>query len=379
MSQSTWAVVFGGPSPEHEISILTGLQAERVLVDGGHDVVPIYLAANGAWFQVPPKSEAKDFLTGAPSGSKELEIVLSSSPGIYAKKGMGKKALEIDAALLCFHGGLGEGGGAAALFNFLEIPATGSSVFAGAVGMDKLAFGGLMSQAGVSSLQREAVLTSQDPSFPGPYIVKPRFGGSSIGIEIVDDIQTARTLLSTSPHLKAGAVLEPYRPELVDLNISFRTYPELELTDLERPLRSEGEKTGLYSYQEKYLAGGGAGLTHAPREFPANAPEAIHQRARELASQVAEVTRLSGIVRVDLLWDEKSGDLFVNEVNTIPGALSLYLWAPKHPALRVLEDALTEAKDHPVVLPHSGFGQGVALRAAGGIAGKLVGLDGPRG
>jgi D-alanine-D-alanine ligase len=80
-----------------------------------------------------------------------------------------------------------------------------------------------------------------------------------------------------------------------------------------------------------------------------------------------------------LLWDETSGDVFVNEVNTIPGALSLYLWAPQHPALRVLEDALAEAKDHPLVMPHSGFGQGVALRAAGGIAGKLVGLDGPRG
>jgi D-alanine-D-alanine ligase len=379
MSQSTWAVVFGGPSPEHEISILTGLQAERVLSDGGHTVVPIYLAANGSWFQVPAKSEAQDFLTGAPAGSKELEMVLSSDPGIYPKKGMGKKPLKVDAALLCFHGGLGEGGGAAAVFNFLEIPATGSSVFAGAVGMDKLAFGGLMTQSSISTLPREAVLTDREPSFPGPYIVKPRFGGSSIGIEIVEDIQTARTLLNTSPHLQAGAVLEPYRPELVDLNISFRTFPELELTDLERPLRSEGEKTGLYSYQEKYLAGGGAGLTHAPREFPANAPESVHQKARELATQVAEVTRLSGIVRVDLLWDEKSGEVFVNEVNTIPGALSLYLWAPKHPALHVLEGALIEARDHPMVLPHGGFGGGVALRAAGGIAGKLVGLDGPRG
>ena len=85
MSQSTWAVVFGGPSPEHEISILTGLQAERVLSDGGHDVIPVYLAPNGAWFQVPALSEAKDFLTGAPSGSKELEVVLSSQPGIYTK------------------------------------------------------------------------------------------------------------------------------------------------------------------------------------------------------------------------------------------------------------------------------------------------------
>jgi D-alanine-D-alanine ligase len=82
---------------------------------------------------------------------------------------------------------------------------------------------------------------------------------------------------------------------------------------------------------------------------------------------------------VDLLWDEKTGDLFVNEVNSIPGALSLYLWAPRHSALTVLRDALTEAMRHPVLFPQSGFGQGVALRAAGGIAGKLVGLDGPRG
>lgn len=380
MARSSWAVVFGGPSPEHEISILTGLQAERVLLDGGHDVVALYHAQNGAWFVVPPRSEAKDFLTGAPSGSRDVEIFLSGKPGIYAKKGMGRQALEIDAALLCFHGGLGEGGGAAAVFSYLDIPATGSTVYAGAVGMDKLAFGGLMQVSQIPSLPREALRLDQAPSFPGPYIVKPRFGGSSIGIEIVDDIDTARTVAKSSVHLQAGAVLEPYRPSLVDLNISFRTFPELELTALERPLRQEGQSTGLYSYQEKYLAGGqGAGLTHAPREFPANAPDAIHEAARSLATAVAEVTRLQGIVRVDLLWDESTGEVFVNEVNTIPGALSLYLWAPQHAALTVLEDALTEAMTRPVVFPTSGFGQGVALRAAGGIAGKLVGLDGPRG
>jgi D-alanine-D-alanine ligase len=380
MADSTWAVVFGGPSPEHEISILTGLQAERVLHDGGHTVVALYLAPNGAWFQVPASSEAQDFLTGAPAGSKELEVVLSGAPGIYPKKGLGKKPLEIDAALLCFHGGLGEGGGGAAIFSFLEIPATGSTVFAGALGMDKLAFGGLMASAGIPSLPREALLSGAEPGFPGPYIVKPRFGGSSIGIEIVDDMKAARAVAQSSVHLRTGAVVEPYRPTLVDLNISFRTFPALEVTDVERPLRGETKKTGLYSYQEKYLAGGsGAGLTNAPREFPAHVPAVVHERAATLARAVAEVTRLQGIVRVDLLWDEATNDVFVNEVNSIPGALSLYLWAPKHPALTILVDALTEARDRPVVFPQSGFGQGIALRAAGGIAGKLVGLDGPQG
>ncbi len=376
MSNAPWAVVFGGPSPEHEISILTGLQAERVLTGAGDSVHPIYWAPSGEWFLVPNGTEAKDYLEGAPKGSKPLEVRLSPEPGFATKKSFGSGVLDIESALLCFHGGTGEGGGAAAIFDAMGIPATGSTLFAGAVGMDKLAFGGLMESAGIPALQRRAVSDAVDPGFAGPYIVKPRFGGSSIGIEIADDLATARALAKNSPHLKNGAVLEPYRPELVDLNVGFRTFPALEITDLEKPLRGGGE-SGLYSYAEKYLAGGSgseAGLSSAPREFPANYPASIHDKAAELAKAVADVTRLTGIVRVDLLLDEKSGELFVNEVNSIPGALSLYLWAPKHPALTVLRDALTEARDRRVVFPQAGHGGGVALRAAGGISAKLLGL-----
>lgn len=375
-----WAVVFGGPSPEHEISILTGLQAERVLVAAGHRVVPIYWSPTGEWFRVPDATEAKDYLEGAPRESVALEVRLSGEPGLYRRKRLGAEKLEIEAALLCLHGGAGEGGGGAALLSTLGIPATGSTIFAGAVGMDKLAFGGLMHAAGIPSLPREAVSTLTEPSFGGPYIVKPRFGGSSIGIEIADDLDAARALAGASVHLRTGAVLEPYRPQLVDLNISFRTHPQLEISDLEKPLRGAGD-SALYSYAEKYLAGGAgaeAGLSSAPREFPAQVPDAVHAAARSLAERVADVTRLTGIVRVDLLLDEATGDLFVNEVNSIPGALSLYLWATKRPAAEVLGDAIVEARDKRIVFPQAGFGGGAALRAAGGIAGKLVGLDGPR-
>ena len=245
---SPWAVVFGGPSPEHEISILTGLQSERVLTASGEKVVPIYWAPSGEWFLVPSGTEAKDYLEGTPKGSKPIDVRLSGDSGLYVKR----KALDISAALLCLHGGVGEGGGAAALFSLLGIPATGSSLFAGAVGIDKLAFGGLMAVSGIPSLTREHLSATVAPSFAGPYIVKPRFGGSSIGIEIVEDADAARAIAKASAHLRVGAVVEPYRPELVDLNISFRTYPKLEVTALEKPLR--GESTGgLYSYAEKYL------------------------------------------------------------------------------------------------------------------------------
>ena len=371
-----WAVLFGGPSPEHEISILTGLQAERVLLDSGEKVTPIYWAPSGEWFEVPAKTEAKDYLDGVPRGSKPIEVRLSGEPGLYIKK----KPLEVEAVLFTLHGGVGEGGGAAALFSLLGIPATGSSLFAGAVGIDKLAFGGLMLTSGIPSLKRELLSASESPSFAGPYIVKPRFGGSSIGIEIVDDLDAARAIATASAQLRAGAVLEPYRPDLVDLNISFRTYPSLQTTAVEKPLRGDSG-SGLYSYAEKYLSGGsaGAGFMSAPREFPAVLATGVAEQADTLARRVAEVTGLTGVCRVDLLLDEKTNELFVNEVNSIPGAMSLYLWAPTVPAAAVLKDALVEARDRRFVLPSSGFGSGAALRAAGGIAGKLVGLDGPRG
>ncbi|TQL47573.1 D-alanine-D-alanine ligase [Homoserinimonas aerilata] len=377
----TWAVLFGGPSPEHEISILTGLQAERVLTQAGDTVLPIYWAPAGGWYLVPTGTEAKDYLEGVPAGSKSIEVRVGDKPGLFVKKRFGEDELEPSAVLVTLHGGIGEGGGAAALFTLLGMPATGSSLFAGAVGMDKLAFGGLLGTAGIPSLPRELLSQTREPSFAGPYIVKPRFGGSSIGIEIVEDVASARAVGKASTHLRAGAVLEPYRPELVDLNIAFRTHPTLEVTQLEKPLRGGSNESGLYSYAEKYLAGGAGdgGFTNAPRELPANVAPAIAERAAELAAQVAEVTGLTGIARVDLLLDETSGELFVNEVNSIPGAMSLYLWAPQVPAAEVLRGALVEARDKRWVLPSGGFGSGAALRAAGGIAGKLVGLDGPRG
>ena len=373
-----WAVVFGGPSPEHEISILTGLQSERVLTRAGQQAVPLYWAPTGGWFVVPSGTEARDYLEGVPAGSKPVDIRLGADPGLFLKGRLRSERLWIDAALSCLHGGLGEGGGFVGLFALLGVPTTGSTVYASAVGMDKLAFGGLMLSAGIPSLPRVALEPDAEPTFPGPYIVKPRFGGSSIGIEIVDDIAAARAIARTSVHLRAGAVVEPFRRDLVDMNMSFRTAPTLEVSDLERPLRTA---EGVYSYADKYLAGGTgeeAGLSSAPRELPAKVPDAVSQQAAELARRVAAVTLLTGIVRVDFLYDAAREELFVNEVNSVPGAMALYLWAPKRSAAEVLLAALVEARDAGVPAASSGFGSGAALRAAGGISGKLVGLDGPR-
>ncbi len=361
-------VVFGGPSAEHDISILTGLQAERVLSAAGVEVQCLYWARSDRWFQVPANCEARDFLGGEPKGSKPVELRLGSqTPGFYAKAGLGgAKPVAVGTILNCFHGGAGESGGAQWLFELAGLKATGATPAAAALGMDKLAFGALMHNAGLPSLTRELLSARFAPSFEGPYIVKPRFGGSSIGIEVAGDHDTAKALLSTSPHLRAGAVVEPFRPDLFDLNVSVRTAPTVQVSEIERPLRPEDGS--IYDYSAKYVHS--EGLSASPREFPAQVDDALAARIKQLAPQVVEQTGLTGIVRIDFLSD--GTDVFINEVNSIPGALSLYLW-PEVPAAEVLTAAVAEAERHVPQVTRS-FAEGVALQAAGGIAGKLTGL-----
>ena len=365
------AVVFGGPSPEHDISILTGLLSERVLREAGKDVTALHWTRTGDWMLCPPGSEAKDFLEGAPKGSTRLDVSLGSGFAT-PKKGLGGgKAVRVDVALNCCHGGAGENGGLNALFDQLGIPLTGGPATLATLGMDKLAFGAVLQANGIPTLPRVA-LTSTPPPFDGPYIVKPRFGGSSIGIEVVENLDTARALGKSSVHLRQGTVLEPFRGGAIDLNLAYSTFPSLRTSLLEKPLApAAGE--GIYSYGQKYLQTDG--LVAAPRELPAQVPAAVTAEAERLAGAVLEVTGIRGLGRLDfLLLDDV---LHVNEINTIPGSMSLYLWPSSIPAAELLLGVVEEARTAVSAVP-APFEPGAALRAAGGMAGKLGQIGAPR-
>ena len=271
--------------------------------------------------------------------------------------------------LNCCHGGPGEDGSLQAAFDLAGLRYTGPSATGAALGMDKLAFGGVVRAAGLPALPRE--LLTEDTAAPdlrGPYIVKPRYGGSSIGIHVAQDHETARALVRTQPALRGGAVLEPYRADAADLNISVRTYPALQVSAVERPLRG-AQGGAIYSYADKYL--GGEGLSSARRELPAQLPEGVERRIREAALVVARLTELRGVARIDFLW---AGDeLWVNEINTIPGALAKYFWEHAGvPFARLLGDMLAEAAASPTRRFDASGADGAALRAARSIADKLA-------
>jgi D-alanine-D-alanine ligase len=359
------AVVFGGPSPEHDISILTGLQAARTLVDAGLEVHAVYWAKTGRWYAVDPHLEAGAFADGVPDRARELRFNAEPGEGFLLRK----KPLDVSVVVNCCHGAPGEDGSLQAAFDLAGLRYTGPDAAGSNLGMDKLAFGAVMASAGVHSIPRylvaedEAIWSRMRP----PYIVKPRFGGSSIGIEVVADRETALDLLKTSPHMRRGAVVEPFLEGCRDYLIAVRTYPELQLSAIEAPVRDAGA-AHIYNYAQKYLAGGG--LEGSARELPADLPAETEKEIRRAASVTAGLVGVRSVARVDFLV--RDGEVWINEINTIPGSLAAYLWIdPPVSRRQLLFDIIAEAEQGTARSFSTSGADGTALRNAASIASKL--------
>jgi len=378
------SVVFGGPSWEHDVSILTGLQALRVLARGGAEPIGLYWSELNGWFRVPAGLEASAFLEGVPKEAQPLSLeVRGEDPGFYESRSFGRRTrLDISAAVMCCHGGPGEDGRLQGMFDLARMAYTGPGSACAALTMDKLAFGGMVEAANLPALPRVAwTPSSPEPPFPPPYIIKPRFGGSSIGIEVTREIETARDLVKTSSYLSRGAVLEQYVPGLEDLYIAIRTYPELQLSLIERPRPQDSAAAAagnaqIYGYKQKYLEQRGA--ESKVSEIPARLPDEAEKSLRMMAEEIARQARLTGAARLDFLWD--GSQIWVNELNSIPGALAFRLWAESGVSHEdLLSDMLAEAAALSSAVrdidPPDRFAserKAATLQSAGMIADKLA-------
>jgi len=360
------AVLFGGPSPEHDVSILTGLQAARALGDAH----AIYWEKGGdlAFYAVEPTLEGSDFVDGRPPKAQRLKLDVGGGPGGFSTEGRRAKALDVACVVNCCHGGPGEDGTLQAALDLAGLRYTGPSVASAALGMDKLAFAAAVTAAGLPHLPCTAAKPEASrPPFDGPYIVKPRFGGSSIGIEVFESWDDVVAYVgSPQPTLRAGgAVVEPYVKGADDLEVAIRRHPELQLSELSRPLKTEG---AIYDYRKKYVPG--EGMAAAERELPAQLPAAMADAARDAARQLADVAMVRGVARLDFLVADDA--LYVNEINTVPGSLAKHLWeASGLPFAQLLRDMVAEATAGPGrAFPTQGA-DGSILRSAAAIASKL--------
>ncbi len=360
------AVVFGGLSPEHDISILTGLQAARLLRDAGTDTSLFYWTKQARFEGVPADAEAKDFAGPDRAGFTPVDFTI---PGGFAERGRRRsRPLDVDVVLNCCHGGPGEDGSLDSLLRLAGIRVTGPNAGSCAVAMDKLATTAIADAVGIDTIPSVPYEPGDDFAAPfgPPWAVKPRFGGSSVGVEVgVGDVATIKAL-SQVASARSGLVVQPYLEGWIDLNIAVRTYPGLQVSAIERPFAD-----GVYDYATKYLSGA-EGMESAPRELPADLPSAISAAIEGAAETLAGTMQISGAPRVDFMWDG-DGTVLLNEINPIPGAFGLYLWSPIGvDRVTLLTDLLAEAAGRPVY-PGSWntTSDGAALRAAGDIATKL--------
>ena len=356
-------IILGGISPEHDISILTGLQAGRVLGEK-HNTSIIFWSKDNNWYLNSSELEAEDFLDSKKVNKTKINIQLNDNPGFYIKK----KKLEFDVVLNCCHGGPGEDGKLQSLLTLMNIPFTGPDSSLAQICMDKYLFTLILQQNGLPALDRILLeKNTQKVELDPPYILKPRFGGSSIGVEVVNDIETAQSIVNGSTLYSEGAVVEKYLENSDDYLVGVFGYPEINISDIEKPIRNHDSST-IFNYSDKYLSNGG--LEGASKELPAILEKEIEEEILNLTHKLIKLIGIRGVYRIDFL---KQGDsLYINEVNSIPGSLATYLWQNKKlTKLSIMENIINEALESKDKIFNNPVSDGTALIKAKDIESKL--------
>ncbi|HPS69338.1 MAG TPA: D-alanine--D-alanine ligase family protein [Candidatus Cryosericum sp.] len=344
------AVVFGSRSVEHEVSIITAVQAMNALDEERFEVVPVYVAKDGLWYTSPllKTMDAFQDLGSIPSRAQRISLrpfsgrmtlsVESPRRGLVSH-GTDTTPLGVDVALLCNHGTNGEDGTMQGMFELLGIPYTGSGVTGSALGMDKVLQKRVFLQAGIPvvphvAFSRKAWLENPDnclllaeQHLQYPMFVKPANLGSSVGISRATDRETLRYAVDVASHFDRKLLVEQAVLNPREVNCAVLGNDDVVASACEEVFSTHT----FLDYDAKYRVGYKAsdravGVEKGEaRHVPADLGDELTRKVQTLACQAFSALDCRGVARVDFLIDE-SQVVFVNEINTIPGALSYYLW-----------------------------------------------------
>ena len=348
--KTTVAVFFGGRSVEHEVSIISGIQAFAALDRAKYDVLPVYISKDSRFYTGPHMGDIESYKDMKSCMEKAVRVLLVPEDGRvslvrYPMKKFGNNILgAFDVAMPVVHGTNVEDGTLMGMLEMLGVPYTGCDLTSSAAGMDKYLMKAALKQAGLPVL--DAVVFSareylQDPAagcdaaetkFAYPVIVKPVNLGSSVGISYAADRAALEKALDNAFGFASRVLVEPAVQNLREINCAvLGDADDAEASVCEEPAGCDE----ILSYKDKYLSGGKgakaggaktAGMSSLKRRCPADIPEELAQRVRHLAVDTFRALGCSGVARIDFLNDTLSGALWVNEINTIPGSLSFYLW-----------------------------------------------------
>lgn len=353
-------VFFGGKSVEHEISIISAIQAIYSLDKEKYDVVPVYITKNNEFYTGEKIADIESY--------KDINSLLKASCRVilvntgnrvellrYPFKKLGNNTVDyIDVAFPIVHGTNVEDGSLQGYLKTLNLPFVGCDVLSSAVGMDKYVMKTVLKDNSIPVLdckcylskdfdEPEKIMDEIEKEIGYPVIVKPVNLGSSVGISKASDRERLYEALSTAFDFASKVLVETCIENLKEINCSVcGDVDEAEASECEEPVNADE----ILSYEDKYLGGakdsGSKGMASTKRKIPADITTKQREEIRNIAVKAFQCLGCNGVSRIDFMIDKNTGKIWLNEINTIPGSLSFYLWEPVGVSYEKLLDRMIE-------------------------------------
>jgi len=355
----TVGVIFGSRSVEHDVSIVTAQQVMQALRPEKYEVVPIYITRDGRWTTGAALRDLKTFQADNITEMMGMqEVVLSPNPhhhGIIVPPLGGtfrrNKLRRLDVVFPALHGSHGEDGTLQGLLELADLPYVGAGVMASAITRDKIMLKAVLAQSGIPVVKHVSFTRPEWTSGPDvilariaselgyPVFVKPASLGSSIGVARANDAEEARTYINIAANFDRRILIETALLNVKEINCAVMGLNTIRASVLEQPVTWQE----FLTYEEKYMRSeGAAGMKGAERKIPAPISDELTKRIQEMAVTAFKAVDGRGTARVDFLLREETGEVYLNEINTLPGSMAFYLWQAENKSPSQVVDELIQ-------------------------------------
>ena len=344
-------ILYGGKTTEHEISIITALEALENFNKDKYNILPVYI------------SKENDFYTGSElldiNNYKDIEILLTKlkkvnfikeNNNLYVKvknKFYNRKIFKVDCLFPIVHGTNTEDGTIAGYLSMFNVPYVLSDVCSSAVSMDKYFTKCILNYNNIDVLPGltfnihddiDIVIKQIEDKLSYPVIVKPNNLGSSIGIKSASNIDELKDAIYYSFEFSKDIIVEEKLNEFREINCSVLGDSENMITSsLEEVIKSDE----ILSFNDKYLSNlKTKNIDPLNRIIPASISKELEDKINDISIKTFKILKSNGVIRIDYLYDQNKDKLYVNEVNNIPGSLASYLWKESGKNFTTLLDEL---------------------------------------
>ena len=350
MSKIQLGVIFGSRSCEREVAIISAVQLMNNVNTEKYDVIPVYISEQGVWYTGSALREIATYQRFSPDmkGVEQVSLDMAAGSGALLATRPGKGLFarpeqvvvaRLDVCVVVMHGLHGEDGTLQGMLELANLPYTSTGVAGSAIGMDKIMMKQFFKGADLPVLpgtwhtrtmwekDREAVLNEVESKLGYPVFIKPANLGSSIGVSRADDREGLIDSLELAFDYDRRVLVEKGLDKPIELNCSVLGYDDdVTPSPIEMPIRGDGEE--MLDFAKKYLGGNTAkgGMASLGRLLPAPIEDDLKEKIQALSCEMFRMLDCKGVVRIDYMFDRNSGELYITEINTIPGSLAFYLW-----------------------------------------------------